>query len=110
MEADGERPEPKAAQAWREARLLPWTGLEGKPSYLITDEHGGPVSRLADSLEELRLGMGNQLLGHAHALLPAAPAGELRYLAECLTEALSDALRIAESRGQRCGPARQYGP
>lgn len=45
--------------------------------------------------------MGSQLVGHALALLPDAPPGDLRYLAERLTEALRDALRIAESRGRR---------
>jgi hypothetical protein len=82
-------------------RLLPWSGPEGKPCYLITDENGGPVSRLADATESIQLGMGDALLTHAGDLLPDAPPGELRYLAERLTEALRDALRIAESRGRR---------
>ncbi|MFJ3620929.1 hypothetical protein ACIPSH_22675 [Streptomyces iakyrus] len=33
--------------------------------------------------------------------------GDLRYLAERLTEALRDALRIAESRGRRLNPSDQ---
>ncbi|WP_405536663.1 hypothetical protein OG787_26935 [Streptomyces sp. NBC_00075] len=82
-------------------RLLPRTGQEGKPCYLITDEHGGPVSRLADATESVQLGMGAELLAHARELLPGTPRGELRFLAERLTEALHDALRVAESRGQR---------
>jgi len=82
-------------------RLLPWTGQEGKPCYLFTDEHGGPVSRLADATESVQLGMGAELLAHARELLPGTPRGELRFLAERLTEALRDALRVAESRGQR---------
>ena len=82
-------------------RLLPWTGQEDKPCYLITDEHGGPVSRLADTTESVQLGMGAELLAHARELLPDTPRGELRFLAERLTEALQDALRVAESRGQR---------
>jgi len=82
-------------------RLLPWTGQEGKPCYLITDEHGGPVSRLADATESVQLDMGTELLAHARELLPGTPHGELRFLAERLTEALRDALRVAESRGQR---------
>ncbi|CAL9505735.1 hypothetical protein SUDANB105_03506 [Streptomyces sp. enrichment culture] len=90
-----------AGAALREPRLLPWTGPEGKPSYLISDERGGPLSRLADTTEEIQLGMGVQLLAHAHGILPHAPAGELRFLAERLTEALQDALRVAESRGLR---------
>lgn len=82
-------------------RLLPWSGAEGKPCYLITDENGGPVSRLADATESIQLGMGDALLTHAGDLLQDARPGELRYLAERLTEALRDALRIAESRGRR---------
>ncbi|MFE2461451.1 MULTISPECIES: hypothetical protein [unclassified Streptomyces] len=85
----------------REPRLLPWSGAEGKPCYLITDDGGGPVSRLADTTESTQLGMGAELLAHARDLLPRAPHGELRYLAERLTEALADALRVAESRGRR---------
>ncbi|MFC8871551.1 hypothetical protein ACFUAC_28565 [Streptomyces sp. NPDC057148] len=85
----------------REPRLLPWSGPEGKPCYLITDDDGGPVSRLADTTEVTQLGMGAELLAHANDLLPRAPQGELRYLAERLTEALADVLRVAESRGRR---------
>lgn len=84
-----------------EPRLLPWAGSEGKACYLITDDRGGPVSRLADTTEAVQLGMGQELLAHARSLLPDAPRGELRHLAECLTQALADALRVAESRGRR---------
>ncbi|MYR44135.1 hypothetical protein [Streptomyces sp. SID5910] len=84
-----------------EPRLLPWSGPDGKPCYLITDDHGGPVSRLADTTEATQLGMGAELLGHVRVLLPNAPHGELRFLAERLSEALADALRVAESRGRR---------
>ncbi|WP_282703124.1 hypothetical protein [Streptomyces sp. CC219B] len=82
-------------------RLLPWTGTEGKPCYLITDDHDGPVSRLADVAESVQLGAGGQLLAHAREILPDAPPGELRFLAECLTQALDDVLRVAQSRGRR---------
>lgn len=51
-------------------RLLPWPGPEGKPCYLITDDLGGPVSRLADATESIQLGMGTELLAHARDLLP----------------------------------------
>ncbi|MEV0208080.1 hypothetical protein AB0H97_23145 [Streptomyces sp. NPDC050788] len=84
-------------------RLLPWAGEEGKPCYLISDDAGGPLSRLADATESIQLGMGAELLTHAGDLLPCAPPGELRFLAERLTEALRDALRVAESRGLRLG-------
>ncbi|MFF7970703.1 hypothetical protein [Streptomyces sp. NPDC007905] len=82
-------------------RLLPWTGSGGKPCYLITDDRGGPLSRLADATESVQLGMGDQLLAHAREILPDTPPGELRLLAECLTQALDDALRVAASRGRR---------
>ncbi|MEU9625744.1 hypothetical protein AB0D89_02840 [Streptomyces luteogriseus] len=38
---------------------------------------------------------------HAIALLSDEPPGDLRYLDERLTDALRDALRIADSRGRR---------
>ncbi|MFF0060970.1 hypothetical protein ACFYRC_05365 [Streptomyces sp. NPDC005279] len=50
------------------ARLLPWTGPEGKPCYLFTDDGGGYVSKVADQIEFVQLGMGAELLGHAEAL------------------------------------------
>ncbi|MFD5481770.1 hypothetical protein [Streptomyces hawaiiensis] len=84
-----------------EPRLLPRSGPQGKHSYLITDHHGGPVSRLVDATELIQLDMGRQLVDHALVLLPDTQPGDLRYLAERLTEALRDTLRIAESRGRR---------
>ncbi|WP_320780065.1 hypothetical protein [Streptomyces sp. CRN 30] len=85
----------------RPARLLPWLGSDGKSCYLITDDRGGPVSRMADDTEAIQLDMGARLLTHADALLPHTPHSDLRHLAECLTAALRDAVRIAESRQQR---------
>ncbi|WP_342751767.1 hypothetical protein [Streptomyces cahuitamycinicus] len=80
-------------------RLLPWSGPEGKASYLITDGRGGRLSRLADVIEATQIDMGAQLLAHAEDLLPDATEVQLRFLAERLTEALRDILRVAESRG-----------
>ncbi|GHB36817.1 hypothetical protein GCM10010377_29710 [Streptomyces viridiviolaceus] len=85
----------------KEPRLLPWAGDEGKPCYLVTDDDGGPVSRLADIAEATQLAMGTELITHARNILPDASHYELHYLAERLTEALGDALRVAESRGRR---------
>lgn len=82
-------------------RLLLWSGAGGKPCYLITDDHGGPLSRLADATESIQLGMGTELLAHARELLPDTPRGELRFLAGRLSEVLQAALRVAESRGHR---------
>ncbi|MFJ3624300.1 hypothetical protein ACIPSH_40090 [Streptomyces iakyrus] len=87
----------------RTLRLLPWTGPEAKPCFLITDDDGGRVSRLADIAEATKLDMGAQLLAHADDLLPDATEAQLRFLAERLTEALRDILRIAESRDQAHG-------
>ncbi|MCG7205806.1 hypothetical protein [Streptomyces arenae] len=83
-------------------RLLPWTGADGKPCYLVGDGEGH-VSRLADQIESLHLGMADGLLDHAAALLAEQrlTGDELRYLARRLSESLSDVKRIAESRGAR---------
>ncbi|MER7790176.1 hypothetical protein [Streptomyces sp. NPDC097640] len=91
------------ASATTGLRLLPWTSPDGKPCYLATDHGDSPLSRRADEIETLQVSMGTQLLGHARALLAdrKADAGELRFLANRLCEALRDVLRVAESRGGR---------
>ncbi|MEU0738130.1 hypothetical protein [Streptomyces sp. NPDC006134] len=98
-------PEPRKGRGDRTiARLLPWSGSEGKPCYLLTgDSREGYVSRLADTIESVQLGMGCELVGHAQALIkdPKAGAVELRYLSARLAEFLQDVLRVAESRGAR---------
>ncbi|RNG27793.1 hypothetical protein [Streptomyces botrytidirepellens] len=88
-------------------RLLPWTTPDGKPCYLSSDDAGSRMNRRADEIEAVQLHMGAELLAHARALLGdrKVHAGELRYLAHRLTEALRDVLRIAESRGDRLAPA-----
>ncbi|MFD8235202.1 hypothetical protein ACFV20_25400 [Streptomyces sp. NPDC059696] len=96
----------------RTLRLLPWSGPEAKACFLITDDGGGRVSRLADIAEATKLDMGAQLLAHADDLLPDATEAQLRFLAERLTEALRDILRIAESRDQApgVGPSDWFSP
>jgi hypothetical protein len=81
-------------------RLLPWTSPDGKPCYLAADRDDSRLSRRADEVEALQLSMGTQLLGHARVLLAdrKADAGEPRFLANRLCEALRDVLRVAESR------------
>ncbi|MFJ3927228.1 hypothetical protein [Streptomyces sp. NPDC090022] len=85
-------------------RLLPWTTQDGNPCYLSTDGRGY-LSSLADSIEEVQLDMGEELLEYARtAVAPGSrdlSAVEYRWLACRLTEALADALRVAESRGER---------
>jgi hypothetical protein len=87
-----------------ELRLLPWSGPEGKPCYLSTDDSGGPLSRLADSTEAVQLGMAAELLEHASGELDErqhAELEDLRLLAAKLTGALRATLRVATSRGRR---------
>ncbi|WP_330478413.1 hypothetical protein OG301_23040 [Streptomyces platensis] len=84
------------------ARLLPWSSPNGNPCYLLGDGTG-PVSRVADDIERLQLGMADDLIGHADGLLACQGAGnrELRFLARGLTDCLRDVRRVAESRGAR---------
>lgn len=87
-------------------RLLPWPSPEGKPCFLRTDSHGGYLSRLADEMEAIQLSMGTEVLAHSQEVIedPKASALELRYTAAQLGACLSDALRVAESRGMRLSP------
>lgn len=87
-------------------RLLPWPSPDGKPCYLMTDSGGGYVSRLADELEAVQLAMGADVLGLARNVLddPLSPYTEVRYAGLRLAECLTDALRVAESRGLRLPP------
>lgn len=84
------------------ARLLPWPGPEGKPCYVVTDGVGY-VSRMADTVESVQLGMADGLLRHAADLLSEhrATSAQLRFLLARMSESLADVCRIAESRGAR---------
>ncbi len=85
-------------------RLLPWLSLDGKTCYLVADDNGGGyLSRLADDLEATQLATAADVLGLARPLLddPASPYTEIRYAGLRLAECLTDALRVAESRGMR---------
>lgn len=83
-------------------RLLPWARLDGRPCYVIGDGTGH-VSRMADGVESIQLGMADDLLGHADDLLAdrRVTGHELHHLASRLTESLRDVKRIAVSRGAR---------
>lgn len=88
----------------RNPRLLPWLGPAGQRSFLVTDDGSqSHLSRLADQMEEVQLRAGDILLGHAADMLKDdnIKPWELRYLSARLYEALGDALRVAESRGDR---------
>ncbi|MFF7469253.1 hypothetical protein [Streptomyces sp. NPDC008092] len=84
-------------------RLLPWPTPEGKPCYLVTDDNGGYLSRFADDLEATQLATGTDVLVSARQVLddPMSPYTEVRYAGIRLAECLTDALRVAESRGMR---------
>ncbi|MFG2898119.1 hypothetical protein ACGFZH_13695 [Streptomyces zaomyceticus] len=86
-----------------EMRLLPWSGLDGKPCFLSTDDTNGRLSRLADETEAAQLELATKLLDYASGLLDDAQTApeSLRPLATDLMEALRDTLRVAESRGRR---------
>ncbi|MEU9190089.1 hypothetical protein AB0D14_37275 [Streptomyces sp. NPDC048484] len=83
-------------------RLLPWPSPDGKPCYLVTDG-GGYLSHLADDLEAVLLATGADVLALARPLLdnPVSPNTEIRFAGLRLAECLTDALRVAESRGMR---------
>lgn len=84
-----------------ELRLLPWTGPEGKPCYLSTDDKDGFMSRLADNIESIQLGSAAELLDQVESLTEEqATPEDLRLLAKEMAGALQDVLRIATSRGQ----------
>ncbi|MGW3645961.1 hypothetical protein [Streptomyces sp. NPDC000878] len=84
-------------------RLLPWVGSGGRPCYLAGGGSGGYVSRLADNMEAMQLGLASDLIKEARITLDGRSwtPGELQLLAVQLTEALTDVHRVAESRGGR---------
>ncbi|MFH9808811.1 hypothetical protein ACH4NO_10810 [Streptomyces olivaceus] len=84
-----------------ELRLLPWSGTDGKPCYLSTDDSGGYMSRLADNIEAVQLGMAAELVEQVSAVLGDRDAGseDVRRMLTELTRALRDVLRVANSRG-----------
>lgn len=86
-----------------ELRLLPWETPEGKPCYLRASGDGGVMSRLADNLEEAQLRLATEALADAWTVLddPLAGPPTLRVALRRTTWSLSDALRIADSRGAR---------
>jgi hypothetical protein len=100
---ENRQPQGPSADASVMMRLLPWPSPEGKPCFLRTDGHGGYLSRLADDMEAVQLSMGAEVLAHAREVIddPKASVPELRYAAAQLGACLSDALRVAESRGMR---------
>lgn len=83
-------------------RLLPWVGPGDKPCYLIGTE-GGYLSRVADNIESVQLGMASDLLAHVDGMMADrdATAEQYRYVVARMAESLRDVHRIARSRGAR---------
>ena len=80
-------------------RLLPWSGPEGKPAYLIGDGTGR-LSRLADTIENVQLAMADELLLHAADMLAdrTSTSAQLRFTLARMTEALTDVCRMARNQ------------
>ncbi|MFI5616790.1 hypothetical protein [Streptomyces sp. NPDC051567] len=83
-------------------RLLPWEGRDGRPCYLSSDGTGY-LSRVADNIESVQLGMATELLGHADDMITDLKVTDtqLRYLSARLAESLREVHRVAVSRGAR---------
>ncbi|MFH8901981.1 hypothetical protein ACH4HG_37215 [Streptomyces coeruleorubidus] len=83
-------------------RLLPWTGTDGKPCYLSTDNPDSLLSRLADDVEAAQLASAEQVLAGAKAVLGDDKAGEraVRFALVRAVESLGDVLRVAVSRSR----------
>lgn len=90
------------SQTTNTGRLLPWSSPDGKPCYLIGDGTGY-VSRVADNIESVQLGMAAELLDHAADMLDdrRVTPEQLRFVVARMAEALRDVHRIAQSRGAR---------
>ncbi|WP_455356110.1 hypothetical protein [Streptomyces sp. SYSU K217416] len=71
----------------------------------MSTDGSGYVSRVADQIEAVQLGMGAEVLAYSRSLIGDGTASteELRFSAARLSECLADALRVAESRGRRLG-------
>ncbi|MGD3109221.1 hypothetical protein [Streptomyces sp. YGL11-2] len=84
-------------------RLLPWTGPEGKPCYLLPSDGAGYVSRMADRVEAAQLDSAAELIEEAGHVLRARTwtPGEIHLLAADLTTSLANVRRVAVSRGAR---------
>ncbi|MFB7323813.1 hypothetical protein [Streptomyces sp. NPDC056190] len=86
------------------ARLLPWSGPEGKPAVLLTDNTASPLALLADAMEEQQIETAAVIVGLAKPMIEdtaSLTTTELRWIVRRLIESLTDVLNICESRGER---------
>jgi hypothetical protein len=85
-------------------RRLPFNGLDDKPAYVPTGNPNGVITRFADAVEVQQLEIGETILALVLPMLEVElNADEARYMLRRTAECLKDALRVAESRGQRLG-------
>ena len=84
-------------------RLLPWTTQEGNPCFLSTEGKTGVLASLADEVESEQLRDADGILKDGQAVLNDDESGEhaTRHTLKATLSALSDALRVADSRGAR---------
>ncbi|MET7536282.1 hypothetical protein [Streptomyces sp. NPDC005507] len=84
-------------------RRLPWETPAGKPAFAATD--GGVISRLADAMENNMLLTAKEDAIRAADLCRdvAASRAELRVVVGCLARAVSEAVFVADLRGERIG-------
>ncbi|WP_328632179.1 ATP-binding protein [Streptomyces sp. NBC_00356] len=84
-------------------RLLPWRGERGQDCYLVTGyppDDAGVVTRHADNIEFLQLGLARRILARAEPPLSMASTEQPLLMRE-LTAALRDTLLVARCRGER---------
>ncbi|MEH6374514.1 hypothetical protein V7793_09275 [Streptomyces sp. KLMMK] len=99
----GRAVQPESGSNEHDLRLLPWISPDDKPCFLSTSDGQGVLSRYADGVEAAQLAIGAEALTDAADLLtdPAACRHHLRLALQRTARSLSDALRIAKSRGAR---------
>ena len=86
-----------------ELRLLPWATPSGNPCYL-SSTGSGTVALYADELEDVQLDEGNRVLMRVVEILSVDTPDETLRLLGAIREmaaALSNVLRVADSRGAR---------
>lgn len=81
-------------------RHLPPSGPHRHPALLVSDGPDGPVSRMADQIEAVQLGLAQRLLSRVQGARPGE-CGEVQALVGQLADALADVLVIARRRGDR---------
>ncbi|MDJ1137309.1 hypothetical protein [Streptomyces iconiensis] len=96
-----------AIPAAPELRLLPWSTESGNPCYL-SGAGDSTLALYADELEDAQLADGDRALRRIVEVLDAGGGATVEVVKEAVT-ALSNVLRVADSRGARLPGARCSG-